>query len=107
MAFLRRVKPKMAAFTVGIRIMPDTPLAETAIREGIISSQSDLIEPTFYIAPEIEPWIDERIRKEYRRHSEWIVNGTIFSVMQWLKRLRWKLRARAGRDRAFPLGEKS
>ncbi|MEW6356169.1 MAG: radical SAM protein [Planctomycetota bacterium] len=96
MSFVRTVKPKFVDFAVGIRIMPDTPLAERAVREGIITSQSDLIEPTFYISPAIDDWIDDRIRREWRRHPEWIANALLMKAKQWVKRLRWRFHAHRG-----------
>lgn len=46
--------------TVGIRIYPGTPLAAHALAEGVIASNDDLLEPRFYLAPGLEPWIHER-----------------------------------------------
>jgi radical SAM superfamily enzyme YgiQ (UPF0313 family) len=43
--------------TVGIRIYPETLLAERAFTEGMISSDQELLTPHFYLAPEIDPWI--------------------------------------------------
>jgi radical SAM superfamily enzyme YgiQ (UPF0313 family) len=48
--------------TVGMRIYPATPLARRAIEEGIVRPDNDLLLPTFYLAPGLEPWIHERIR---------------------------------------------
>jgi radical SAM superfamily enzyme YgiQ (UPF0313 family) len=45
--------------TVGIRIYPETPLAETAAAEGLIKPGEDLLRPSFYLAPDVEGWIDE------------------------------------------------
>ncbi len=53
--------------TVGIRVYPNTPLAETAREQGIISRDDDLLRPTFYLAPGLEPWIHERVQAGYRR----------------------------------------
>jgi len=40
--------------TVGIRIYPDTALAETALREGLIAPDDDLLFPRFYLTPGLE-----------------------------------------------------
>jgi hypothetical protein len=45
-----------------MRIYPATPLARRAIEEGIVRPDNDLLLPTFYLAPGLEPWIHERIR---------------------------------------------
>jgi radical SAM superfamily enzyme YgiQ (UPF0313 family) len=47
--------------TVGIRIYPDTPLAARAVSEGIISPETDLLTPHFYLADGLDPWIYERV----------------------------------------------
>ena len=51
---LRRVNPALANLRVGVSIMPGTGVASLALEEGLISDESELIEPTFYIAPEVK-----------------------------------------------------
>ncbi len=46
---------------MGIRIYPRTTLARRAIEEGVISAAEDLLEPRFYLARGLEPWIYERV----------------------------------------------
>jgi radical SAM superfamily enzyme YgiQ (UPF0313 family) len=53
--------------TVGIRIYPGTPLARRAAQDRIISGDDDLLIPRFYLAPALEPWIQERIARFERR----------------------------------------
>ena len=50
--------------TVGIRIYPGTALAATAVAEGVIASEEALLEPRFYLAPGLEPWIHARLQEE-------------------------------------------
>lgn len=47
--------------TIGIRIYPHTGLAKRAVAEGVITAEDDLLEPKFYLAPGLEPWIYERV----------------------------------------------
>jgi radical SAM superfamily enzyme YgiQ (UPF0313 family) len=49
--------------TVGLRIYPDTPLADRAEQEGLLAPGDDLLFPRFYLAPGLEPWIHERVAK--------------------------------------------
>jgi radical SAM superfamily enzyme YgiQ (UPF0313 family) len=49
--------------TVGIRIYPGTPLARRAVEDGMISGEADLLVPRFYLAPGIEPWIQQRVAR--------------------------------------------
>ena len=43
--------------TVGIRIYPQTILAETAVKDGIVSPDDNLLEPRFYLVPNLQGWI--------------------------------------------------
>jgi radical SAM superfamily enzyme YgiQ (UPF0313 family) len=49
--------------TVGIRLYPGTPLARRAVEEGTVSAEDDLLHPRFYLAPGLEPWIQERVAR--------------------------------------------
>jgi lipid biosynthesis B12-binding/radical SAM protein len=47
---------------MGIRILPDTPLARIAINENIISASDGLLKPTYYISPALEKkWLEETL----------------------------------------------
>jgi radical SAM superfamily enzyme YgiQ (UPF0313 family) len=43
--------------TIGIRIYPYTSLAATALQEGLISPDDNLLFPTFYMVKDLEPWL--------------------------------------------------
>jgi radical SAM superfamily enzyme YgiQ (UPF0313 family) len=62
LAFASSLHLDTLRITVGMRIYPATPLARRAIEEGIVRPDNDLLLPTFYLAPGLEPWIHERIR---------------------------------------------
>jgi radical SAM superfamily enzyme YgiQ (UPF0313 family) len=47
--------------TVGIRIYPGTPLHKLAVAEGRLAADDDLLQPRFYLAPGLEPWIHQRV----------------------------------------------
>jgi radical SAM superfamily enzyme YgiQ (UPF0313 family) len=61
LAFTRSLRLDDLRTTVGIRIYPGTPLARRAVAEGVITSEDDLLQPRFYLAPGLEPWIHERL----------------------------------------------
>ena len=42
---------------MGIRIYPQTILAETAVKDGIVSPDDNLLEPQFYLVPNLQDWI--------------------------------------------------
>jgi lipid biosynthesis B12-binding/radical SAM protein len=51
----------------GIRILPDTPIFDRAVREGVIDKDQPMREPVFYFSPEIsEARIDEMLRAAWQ-----------------------------------------
>jgi hypothetical protein len=63
LAFVEETDPLMVGGEIGMRIYPNTPLAELALKEGMISEGQDLYEPAFYTAKEVEGWMHERLSK--------------------------------------------
>lgn len=51
LAFADSLHLDMLKITVGMRIYPDTRLAGTALREGVIGPADDLLFPRFYLTP--------------------------------------------------------
>ena len=70
-ALLDRAQPSFAALRLGTRILPKTPAARAALREGMIESESDLIKPIFYIDPQARGWLPDRLRAEAARRPRW------------------------------------
>jgi radical SAM superfamily enzyme YgiQ (UPF0313 family) len=63
LAFADSLRLDFLKVTVGLRIYPGTPLARRAVDEGAISAEDDLLVPRFYLAPGLEPWIQERVAR--------------------------------------------
>jgi radical SAM superfamily enzyme YgiQ (UPF0313 family) len=57
--------------TVGLRIYPQAPLARTALREGVIGADEDLLLPRFYLMPELRDWLPERVAT-YKASRPWV-----------------------------------
>jgi radical SAM superfamily enzyme YgiQ (UPF0313 family) len=57
--------------TVGLRIYPHTPLAGTALQEGLIQPGEDLFQPRFYLAAGLRDWLPERVA-EYQASRRWV-----------------------------------
>jgi radical SAM superfamily enzyme YgiQ (UPF0313 family) len=57
--------------TVGLRIYPQTPLARTALAEGVTSAEEDLLWPRFYLVPELRDWLPERVAA-YKTSRPWV-----------------------------------
>ena len=64
LAFARSLRLDGLKATVGLRIYPGTALADRAAEEGLISKEDDLLHPRFYLAPDLEPWIHDRVAAE-------------------------------------------
>ena len=58
--------------TLGIRIYPRTPLARTAVEEGIIESDDDLLFPKFYMVENLKDWLIETVGDWLERHPNFM-----------------------------------
>jgi radical SAM superfamily enzyme YgiQ (UPF0313 family) len=56
-----------AAFVfMGIRILPGTPLASRAEREGLIAPDQDLLDPVYYISPRVDrDWLEQALTEAF------------------------------------------
>ena len=60
---IRNMKKTVSFIYMGLRILPDTPLARIATREGLLSEGQDLLEPVYYIAPGIDKeWLERTLK---------------------------------------------
>ena len=51
---------------LGIRILPDTPLARLAVNENIIKAGDGLLHPVYYVSPGVDKkWLEERLTKAF------------------------------------------
>lgn len=47
---------------MGIRILPNTPLAQIAVREGVIPANQEMLKPVYYLSPSIDrKWLEETL----------------------------------------------
>lgn len=69
--FLRRIKPSMANLRVGVSIMPGTREAQLAVDEGLVADESELIRPTFYLAPDVKDWIVDHLKDAAAEQPRW------------------------------------
>jgi radical SAM superfamily enzyme YgiQ (UPF0313 family) len=59
--------------TIGIRIYPQTSLAQTAIKEGLITAEDNLLFPKFYIAKGLEGWLRETVKVWMETRPHWVM----------------------------------
>lgn len=69
--FLKRVEAAFAVLRVGVRVLPNTAVALTALNEGLIESEAELMRPTFYIDAGVRAWLADRLREEAAEHPRW------------------------------------
>ena len=59
-------------FTLGIRIYPNTDLVKTAVKEGLISAEDNLLLPAFYMVKNLEPWLRDTVDALVAEKPNWI-----------------------------------
>ncbi len=59
--------------TIGIRIYPHTSLQQTAIKEGLITPDDNLLIPKFYIAKGLEGWLRETVKAWMENRTHWVM----------------------------------
>jgi lipid biosynthesis B12-binding/radical SAM protein len=70
-ANILRLQGAASFIFLGIRILPGTPLALRALRDGVITETTDLLPPVFYFSPAIErEWLHERLTTAFKRHRQ-------------------------------------
>jgi radical SAM superfamily enzyme YgiQ (UPF0313 family) len=70
LAFALSLHLAMLKITVGIRIYPNTPLAQIAREDHVTGADEDLLYPRFYLAPELREWLPERVAAIARLHGK-------------------------------------
>jgi len=69
--FVSELGPNAVTVTVGIRIYSGCELHDIALREKVITPGGNLLYPTFYLAPEVEPWLYEYMRGVCSERAGW------------------------------------
>jgi radical SAM superfamily enzyme YgiQ (UPF0313 family) len=72
LAFADSLDLEMVKVTQGIRIYPSTPLAATAVEEGVIAPDDNLLYPAFYLAKGLEGWLSETVKRWKEKRPHWI-----------------------------------
>ncbi len=58
--------------SIGIRLYPNTPLAERAVLEGKIFARDNLLLPQFYVVEEIRAWLYDTVNQWAKDRSNWM-----------------------------------
>jgi radical SAM superfamily enzyme YgiQ (UPF0313 family) len=59
--------------TIGIRIYPYTPLAKTAMQEGLIKADENLLFPRYYIGKDLDGWLRATVNAWRENRPHWIM----------------------------------
>jgi len=71
LAFAGRLEMEAVKITLGVRIYPETGLAKTAVADGLISPEDDLLFPKFYMISGLENWLRETVREWIKGRPNW------------------------------------
>ena len=86
---LAAMQPTAVVFMTGIRIIPGTALFDLAVRESIITAETDMLQPVFYLSEPLRPLLEKEIKRLSRLHKNWIFPGhSIRSTPLLAKKLR-------------------
>jgi hypothetical protein len=80
---LEEAAPDKVFAVGGIRIYPGTPLAVTAVDEGVIRSDDSLLMPSFYVSKRLGDGLYSLAEEFFRAHPGWIyypANGVVAGV---------------------------
>ena len=73
LAFADSLDLEAMKITMGIRIYPYTDLARTAIKEGVIAPDDDLLFPKFYMAPGLGGWLRSTVSVWADGRPHWLL----------------------------------
>ncbi|MBW1902025.1 MAG: radical SAM protein [Deltaproteobacteria bacterium] len=72
LAFADSLALEALKITMGIRIYPGTSLARTAVKEGMVSPDDNLLFPRYYMVKEIEDWLRETVNRLMAERPNWV-----------------------------------
>lgn len=111
-ALMDEVGPTAVIAMTGIRIFPGTPLYRQALEEGVITPETSLLEPVFYISSAIRDTLCDLVTEEAMKRKNWVAAGLEINISDaMLDALRhfpvrgplWKLMKRLGKSRVKPM----
>jgi radical SAM superfamily enzyme YgiQ (UPF0313 family) len=73
LAFAETLDLDSLKLSIGIRIYPNTEVARTAMDEGLIASERDLLYPKFYVVRDLEEWMYETVARHISAKPHWIL----------------------------------
>ena len=74
------ISPTAVICMAGIRVFPRTRLSDIAMREGIIGSEQDFLEPVFYLSPAVAEELLPFIEEFAGNNPSWIFPGLNINI---------------------------
>ena len=85
----RRLKGAIVMAVVGMRIYPGTALFERAVAEGVITRDTNLLHPKYYVSPDFTPeQVFARLQEFAAESPNWIVGDPAPAYASLVGRLR-------------------
>jgi lipid biosynthesis B12-binding/radical SAM protein len=76
---IKNLKKCVVFIFMGIRILPNTPLARIALKENVISSDNGMLEPVYYFSPGInKEWLEEMLTRAFSEIRHCVFPPDIF-----------------------------
>ncbi|MFP4574000.1 MAG: B12-binding domain-containing radical SAM protein [Desulfobacterales bacterium] len=69
--FAEKLELESVKVTVGIRIYPHTALAEKVIARGVLGPDQDLLQPAFYLEPDLDGWLQTKTARVVEKRKNW------------------------------------
>ena len=73
LVFIDSLGLEAVKITIGIRIYPHTSLAQTAVKEGLIGAEDNLLIPKFYIVKGLEGWLRQTVKVWMETRPNWVM----------------------------------
>jgi radical SAM superfamily enzyme YgiQ (UPF0313 family) len=77
---MAEVSPTAVIAMTGIRLFPGTHLAEVATASDCISNDETLLQPTFFLAETVRPYILDLLREHAAHQRHWILPGSNVNI---------------------------
>jgi radical SAM superfamily enzyme YgiQ (UPF0313 family) len=106
------IQPTAVIGMTGIRIYPHTPLYRQALEDGLITGETDLLRPVFYISEKVRDDLCDIVTEQALKRKNWVVPGleinTSDAMLSAIRQFKvrgplWKLMKRLGRTRVRPM----
>lgn len=90
---VNKTNPTAVIAFIGIRMFPNTPLANYAVQSGYIDKKEDItLEPIFFLEPMIKDYVLDLLKEVLKTHNKWIIPGIEQLDIDFFQSLRQKKR---------------